>query len=75
MLIHVVYDDNHFDYVKDVMLDQLIRRDKIKKFKRSTGWVIIGIHPIRERGSRGSYIGAERRGAAAASPLIATGAM
>lgn len=74
MMIHVVYTDNHYDYVKDVMLDLLIRQDKVKKFKRSTGWVTIGIHPIRERGSRGAFIGAERRGRAPA-PSMATGAI
>jgi len=47
MLIHVVRKGNHYDYVKDFMLDSLIESRGIVKFKRSTGWVTIGIDPIR----------------------------
>ena len=47
MLIPVIYRDNKYDYVKDFMLDLLIDLDKIIKFKRSTGWVTIGVDSIR----------------------------
>jgi len=47
MLIHVVRTGNHYDYVKDFVLDSLIESRGIVKFKRCTGWVTIGIDPIR----------------------------
>jgi len=47
LLIHVVRTGNNFDYVKDFMLDSLIESRKIVQFERSTGWVTIGIDPIR----------------------------
>ena len=49
MLIHVIRTDNHYDYVKDFMLDLLISKDEIVKFERSSGWVTIGIDSIREK--------------------------
>ena len=48
MLIHVKRNDNHYDYVKDFMLDLLIDAKKVVKFKRSSGWVSVGIDPIRK---------------------------
>lgn len=48
MLIHVNYTDNRFDYVKDNMLHSLIETRKIAKFRRSTGWVRVGIDPVRQ---------------------------
>lgn len=47
MLIHIKYPDNRFDYVNNITLDLLIETKKISEFKRSTGWVRIGIDPIR----------------------------
>jgi hypothetical protein len=47
MLIHVIRDGNHYDFVKDFMLDNLIKSKEIVKFKRSTGWVTIGTDQIR----------------------------
>lgn len=60
MLIQVGYDDDRYDYVKDFMLDDLIDKGAIAKFKRSSGWVIIGVDPVR-RSRRPDYSGAERR--------------
>jgi hypothetical protein len=48
MLIHVMFPDNHHDFVKPGMLDPLIESRTIAKFKRSTGWVTIGIDPVRK---------------------------
>lgn len=48
MLIQVNYADNRFDYVKDNQLDQLIGAKKIKRFRRSSGWVSVGIDPLRQ---------------------------
>ena len=64
MLIQVNYTDDRYDYIKDFMLDMLIRSGNIAQFRRSTGWVRVGVDPIRQ-GSAGSYHGSERRGAEA----------
>lgn len=48
MLIQIMFPDNHHDFVKPGMLDSLIDLHKIAKFKRSTGWVTIGIDPVRK---------------------------
>jgi hypothetical protein len=47
MLIQVNYPDNRFDYVKGNILDALIETRKIERFRRSTGWVTLGVDPIR----------------------------
>jgi hypothetical protein len=48
MLIQVVFPDNHHDFVKPGMLDPLIESRRIAKFKRSTGWVTVGVDPVRK---------------------------
>ena len=61
MLIHVIRaGSNQYDFVKDFMLDRLIENDQIAKFERSTGWVTVGVDPIRERKRDISFGGAER---------------
>jgi hypothetical protein len=47
MLIQVNYPDNRFDYVKENILDSLIETKKISRFRRSSGWVTLGLDPIR----------------------------
>lgn len=47
MLIQVSYPDNRFDYVKENILDTLIETKQITKFRRSTGWVTLGMDPVR----------------------------
>jgi len=47
MLIQVAYPDNRFDYVKDFILDSLIEKRAIARFRRSSGWVTLGMDPIR----------------------------
>lgn len=62
MLIQVVYANERYDYVKDFMLDSLIESRKVARFRRSSGWVTVGVDPVR-RGKRNAfYAGAERRG-------------
>ena len=53
MLIQVNYADNRFDYVKDGLLEHLINSKKIKRFRRTSGWVSVGIDPLRK--SRRSF--------------------
>ena len=48
MLIHIIRNGSHYDFVQDFILDSLIKSKEIVKFKRSTGWVTIGADPIRE---------------------------
>ncbi|KAB0665443.1 hypothetical protein F6V25_10220 [Oryzomonas japonica] len=62
MLIHVLYDDNKYDYVKGFQLDRLLEVKKVQKFKRSTGWVTVGVDPMRWR-KNPNYHGLERRAA------------
>ncbi len=63
MLIQVKYPDNRYDYVKERTLDLLIESDKITEFKRSTGWVKIGVDPIRMKtGNTSDNYPNERRG-------------
>jgi hypothetical protein len=47
MLIQVSYPDNRFDYVKDTVLDILIETRRISRFRRSSGWVTLGLDPVR----------------------------
>lgn len=48
MLIHVNYADNRFDYIKDHMLHGLIESRAIARFRRSSGWVTVGVGPLRQ---------------------------
>ena len=48
MMIQVQYTDNRFDYVNPVSLDCLLDQDKLLGFKRSSGWVRVGIDPVRQ---------------------------
>ena len=52
MLIQIKYPDNRFDYVKENILDNLLESEKIVQFKRITGWVRIGVDPIRAKRRR-----------------------
>ena len=61
MLIHVVRVDNRYDYVKDFILDILIESKEIVKFKRRTGWVTIGVDPIRRSHRNIAFHGSDRR--------------
>lgn len=61
MLLQIAYNDNRYDYVKDFMLDGLIDSGKVARFRRSTGWVSIGVDPIRRCTHKSTYNGAEKR--------------
>ena len=47
VLIRVKYIDDGYDMVKNNVLDNLIEENKVIEFKRSAGWVRIGIDPVR----------------------------
>ncbi len=57
--ITVLLNDNHYKVVSGIELDQLLTADRVKAFRRSTGWVIVGKDPLRGKG--GKYSGPERR--------------
>ena len=59
--IRVRYSDNSYDYIVGIVLDKLIRANKIKQFYRYSEekWITLGIDSI--RGMGGIYTGAERR--------------
>ncbi len=61
MLVQVNWTNNRYDYVKDYMLDSLIDAGVIARFLRSTGWVTIGVDPIRSLKIKNPYEGPERR--------------
>jgi len=61
MLIHVIYPGMQHDFVKDFMLHMLIENNKIIKFRRSSGWVTLGVDPVRTMTNRSGYKGVERR--------------
>jgi len=59
MMLNVIYDNDKHDMVKTYLLDRFIESGRIRKFKRSDGWVTVGVDLIRGKG--GSYSGPERR--------------
>ena len=61
MLVQVNWTNNRYDYVKDFMLDSLIEAGVVARFLRSSGWVTVGVDPVRKSTSRGNYPGPERR--------------
>jgi hypothetical protein len=62
MLIQIVRNDNHYDYVKEFVLARLIEEEKIIKFRRlASGWVTLGAGQVRVSKSRTVFGGTERR--------------
>ena len=61
MLIQVKYPNSRYDYVKDFMLDTMIEKEQIASFRRSSGWIYLGVDPVRSQNSSSSYTGEERR--------------
>ena len=43
-------------------LDLCLRQNRIRSFQRASGWVVVGIDPLREPESPARYLGPERRG-------------
>ncbi len=56
----ILCENDEHDEVPDYLLGRLIESGKIKSFRRSTGWVVIGRDPVRGVG-KGFYNGPERR--------------
>jgi hypothetical protein len=61
MLVQVKWTNNSYDYVKDFMLDSLLEAGVVARFLRSSGWVTVGVDPIRSSSSNLEFNGRERR--------------
>lgn len=61
MLVQVNWTNNRYDYVNDYMLDSLIEAGVVARFLRSSGWVTVGVDPIRSIRRPNTYNGPERR--------------
>lgn len=64
MTIQVELIDGTICRVVPKGLDLLLRRDMVKRFRRSSGWAVVGKDPIRYPGSKVEYKGPDRRMAA-----------
>jgi hypothetical protein len=61
MSIGVIYKNNKRGSVENYLLDDLIKDDRIKAFRRSGGWVRVGRDPIRAMWHTALFKGLERR--------------
>ncbi|HVN96642.1 MAG TPA: hypothetical protein VMT62_09450 [Syntrophorhabdaceae bacterium] len=61
MILHVQYQDDHYDYVGPGILEKLLKDEYVRRFYRPSEkrWVDIVHDPI--RGIGGDYGGPERR--------------
>ncbi|MFK5926233.1 MAG: hypothetical protein QM483_06360 [Desulfuromusa sp.] len=60
MQINVVYKNGVKDHISPALLGTLIGSKQIDKFERSSGWVQVGIDPMR-RVKDADFRGTERR--------------
>lgn len=60
MLIRVVYRDGRHDMVKPHLLNRLLAQQELRSFRRTSGWAVIGIDPLRDSRPE-KYNGPERR--------------
>lgn len=62
MLIRVVYTDGRNDMVQPFVLDRLIEKEALLSFQRATGWVVMGVDPVRRpKHQQIPYAGIDRR--------------
>ena len=64
--IHVIARDGTYQHLTPPVLDVLLEKNNVIKFKRSSGWVTAGIDPIREKDRREAsrlFNGPDRRSA------------
>jgi hypothetical protein len=50
--IHVITRDGTYQHLTSPVLDVRLQKNHIMKFKRSSGWVVAGIDPIRVKDRR-----------------------
>ncbi len=61
MTIQVELTDGTLCRVVPKGLDLLLNRNIVKRFRRSSGWAVVGVDPIRYPAAKTSYSGPERR--------------
>ena len=64
--IHVIARDGTYQHLTPPVLDVLLEKNNVIKFKRSSGWVTAGIDPIRVKDRREAprlFNGPDRRSA------------
>jgi hypothetical protein len=61
MLIQVKLKNDRYDYVKDFMIGDLIEAGAISGFQRRSGWVTIGVDPVRSNDLNRNYRDKEKR--------------
>jgi hypothetical protein len=62
--IDVILTDGSYHHFPSKVLDVLLRSQRVLKFKRTDGWVTVGIDPVRQANPaevNGGYQGPERR--------------
>lgn len=64
MTIQVELVDGTFCRVVPKGLNLLLNREMVKRFRRSSGWAVVGKDPIRYPALKAEYEGPERRLAA-----------
>ncbi|MCF6179251.1 MAG: hypothetical protein L3J63_07665 [Geopsychrobacter sp.] len=47
MLVRVMYEDGRFDMVRNDMLDILVANMKVRKIRRSSGWIDVERDQVR----------------------------
>ena len=69
MILHVQYQDYHYDYVNAETLDRLLAANEIRGFYRPSEkrWIDVNCDPI--RGSGGRYSGPDRRQSSNVTPI------
>lgn len=58
--VNVIYRNGVKDHISPALLATLINSKQIDKFERSSGWVQVGVDPVRGSTAEG-YSGPERR--------------
>ena len=59
-MIRVVYRTGEEDLVAPKFLDILLYLGQVQMFERTTGWVVVGVDPLRER-TQDRHQGIDRR--------------
>lgn len=60
-LIEVELNDGTLCRMAPKALDMFLARDDVSRFRRSDGWAVVGIDPLRVPGRGRGYDGVERR--------------
>jgi hypothetical protein len=57
-----MYHDEKYDLIPAARLNEMIETGRIAMFQRgSSGWVRVGVDPVRSKGAESAYAGVERR--------------